>query len=209
MTIVYTIVVVIILSIILIGLSYIDRKSDYNEIVIFLWNNENGEFYFFVPYYIWQSKKVERAKEIYVQNAIIDFDGYKYQITRFGGVFSKTNGTSYFLEKELRFWGEPLNIVQSNSNTQVTINQYGSGNISIDINNNKYINEIIKIEKYISEDIHIDKIDKDVMQDFISKILYKRSMDKKEAKKAYDIFLKYEPLLSFGLIFLSVVKDFL
>jgi archaellum component FlaF (FlaF/FlaG flagellin family) len=201
-------VYVIVALLIIIGLIYVDKKSSYDEIPIFKWTKENGEFYFSVPYYIWQVNKIKQTKKIYSQNTILDFEGYKYQITNLGGIFPRTNGT-LFLERELRFWGEPLNIIYSNSNVQITINQYGSGNVSINLNNNKYINDIINIQEYISKDTYIDGTDKQVMQDFISKILSEKSMEKKEVKRAYDTFLKYEPLLSFALNVLSAIKDFL
>lgn len=193
---------------ILIGIIYIDKKSDYNEILIYKWTKENGDFYFSVPFYIWQSNKVNKAKEVYTQNTILEFEGYKYKITNFGGIFPRTNG-EFFLEKELRFWGEPLSIISSHRNTQITVNQYGSGNISIDLNNNEYINEIINVREYISNDAYIDGIDKEVMQDFISKVLDGKSMEKREVKKAYDTFIRYEPLLSFVVNILSVVKGFI
>lgn len=193
---------------IFIGLIYIDKKMDYNEIFIHKWTNEqNGSFYFSVPFYIWQGNKVNKAKEMYTQNTILEFDGYKYIITNFGGVFPVTNG-GFFLEKELRFWGEPLRVISSQSSTQITINQYGSGNISIALNNNEYINDVLNIQEYISNDTYIDGTDKEVMQDFLSKILNAKSMEKREAKRAYDTFLKYEPLLSFAVDVLSLVKDF-
>lgn len=199
--------VYIIIGLLLIGvLKYIDIRSKYDIIQIFKWTKENGEFYFSVPYYIWQGNKVMKAKKIYTQNMILDFEGYKYQITNFGGTFAKTNGL--FFERELRYWGGPLNIVWSSSNPQITINQYGSGNVSIDLNNNQYINDIVNIREFISHDTYIDGIDKEIMQEFISKILNGKSMETKEVKKAYDTFLKYEPLLSFALNFLSVIKDF-
>ncbi|MHB9924538.1 hypothetical protein [Clostridium botulinum] len=204
MIIVYAIVGVLIL----IGLVYIDKKSSYNDIPILKYTRgEDGEFYFSVPYYIWQGNKINKAKKVCSQNTILDFDGYKYQITNFGGTFSRTNGGLFF-EKELRFWGEPLSILRSNSNTQITINQYGSGNISIELNNDEYINDIINIQEYISKDTYIEGTDKEVMQDFLSKILNGKSMDTREAKGAYDTFLKYEPLLGFAVDILSLIKDF-
>lgn len=203
MIVVYAIVAVLIV----IGLIYIDKKSNYNEIPILKRTKGNGEFYFSVHYYIWQGNKIKKARKIYSQNTILDFDGYKYQITNFGGTFPVTNG-GVFYERELRFWGEPLNILRSNSNTQITINQYGSGNISIELNNNEYINDFINIQEYISKDTYMDGTDKEVMQDFLSKILNGKSMDTREAKGAYDTFLKYEPLLSFAVDVLSLIKDF-
>lgn len=195
--------------VIFIGLIFIDKKVEYNQIFMRKWTDkQTGNFYFSVSFYIWQVNKVKRAKEIYTQNTIIESEGYKYIITNFGGEFSVTNG-GFFFERELRFWGEPLRGISSQSNTQITINQYGSGNISIDLNNNEYINDIVNIQEYISNDTYIDGTDKELMQDFISKILNGKSMEKREVKNAYETFLKYEPLLSFALNFLSVVKDFI
>jgi hypothetical protein len=201
------VVYIIVGVLILIGLIYIDKKSSYDSITMFKHDMGNGDYYFVVPYYIWQSNKVKRAKEVFSQNTIVKFDSYRYLLTNFGGSFSRTNG-GLFLEKELRYWGEPLTILRSNSNTQITINQYGSGNISIELNDNEYINDIINIQEYISKDTYIDGTDKEVMQDFLIKILNGKSMDTREAKGAYDTFLKYEPLLSFTVDILSLIKDF-
>lgn len=90
----------------------------------------------------------------------------------------------------------------------MSINQYGTGNISVTLNNNQYINDIVNIQEYISQDTCIDGTDKEVMQDFLSKVLNSKSMETKEVKRAYDTFLKYEPLLSFALNFFSVIKDY-
>lgn len=189
-------------------LMYIDKRTEYNDIFIKKWTDpRDGGFYFSVSFYIWQVNKVKRAKEICTQNSIIEIEGYKYIITNFGGEFPITNG-GFFLERELRFWGEPLMVISSQSNTQITINQYGSGNISINLNNNKYVNDIINIQEYISSDTHIYGTDKEVMQDFLSKILDGKSMETREAKRAYDTFLKYEPLIGFAVDVLSLIKDF-
>lgn len=192
--------------IVIIGLKYIDIKRNYDNIPIFKCDMGNGEFYFSVPFYIWQGNKVKKAKELYTQNSILEVNGYKYQIRNFGGAFAVPNGV--FFERELRYWGEPLRIVWSNSNPQVTINQYGSGDISVTLNNNQYMNDIVNIQEYISQDTHIDGTDKELMQDFIDKVINGRSMGTKEVKNAYDTFLRYEPLLSFALNFFSVIKGF-
>ncbi|KGR91886.1 hypothetical protein CD30_02985 [Ureibacillus massiliensis 4400831 = CIP 108448 = CCUG 49529] len=207
MEIIYLVVFFLLLPIILIGLIYVDSKSSYNEISIEMWTKESGEFYFSVPCYIWQESKKRRAKEIYSQNTILDFDGYKYGITNLGGVFPRTNGGLFF-ERELRFWGIPLHVLQSVRNTYLTINQYGSGIINIEVNNNEIINEIISIKEYISNDTLINGIDKEVMNNFLSKILSGERMERGEAKAAYDTFLKYEPLLSLSVNIISIIKDF-
>ena len=192
---------------VIVGLKYIDTKSKYDIIPIYKRDLGNGDFYFSVPFYIWQGKKVKKAQEIYTQNTILEFGGYKYQLTSFGGAFPIPEGV--FFEKELRYWGEALKIVWSNNNPQVLINQYGTGNISVTLNNNQYFNDILNIQEYISQDTCIDGTDKEVMQDFLNKVLNSKSMETKEVKTAYDIFLKYEPLLSFALNFFSVIKDFI
>lgn len=189
------------------ALKYTDIKKNYDSITIFKHQYENGEFYFSIPFYIWQENKVKRAKEIYTQNLILDFNGYKYEITNFGGVFSIHNG--FWFERELRYWGEPLRIIWSNSNQQVTINQYGSGNISFSLNSNQYMNDIVNIKEYISNNTNIDGIDKGIMSNFIDNVVNERSMGEKEIKNAYDTFLKYEPFLSFALNFFSVIQDFM
>ncbi|WP_088044498.1 hypothetical protein [Bacillus sp. EAC] len=198
---------VIIGILVIMGLIFIDIKRNYNEIPIFKWTFENGDFYFSVPYYIWQVNKKMLARKMYFQNSILDFEGYKYEITNFGGDFPRTKGGLFF-ERELRFWGNPLNILRTNSNMHITINQYGSGNINIELNNNEYINNIMNIQEYLSKDIYINGTDKELMQNFLNKILSGQSINIKEAKGAYDTFLKYEPLLSFAVDILSLIKEF-
>lgn len=200
--------VIVVLLVVLIALIYIDSKSNYSEVPIFKWTKDNGEFYFSVPYYIWQKNKKKIAKIIHSQNTILDFDGYKFVITNFGGEFPKTNGDLFF-ERELRFWGDPLTILQTNKSEYLTINQYGSGIINIELNKSEITNEIIKIQEYISNDAYIDitDTDKEIIQDFLNKALNGKGMDRREAEVAYDTFLKYEPLLSFSVNIMSLIKD--
>lgn len=188
-------------------LSYWDRRSEYDNINIYKLDIENIGFYFYVPIYIWQKNKAKKALEVYSQGTIVDVCRYKYELTDFKGEFHANN--RLFIEKELRFGAEPLKILWSNKNPQITIYQYGSGNVSFTLNNNEFINELVNIKEYISNDTNIDGFDKEIMEDFISKILKARSMESSEVNKAYNIFIKYEPLLSFALNFFSVIKDFI
>jgi len=208
MTVLNGVVLFVVVIIAIIGLICVDNKINYDEILIKKWTKENGEFYFAVTYYIWQLNKKKRAKEIYTQNTILDFEGYKYIITNFGGEFQVTKDGLFF-ERELRYWGSPLNKIQSDRNTYLTINQYGSGIINIEVNNNEFINEIVNIQEYISNDTYIDEIDKEVMHSFLNKMLTGQAMNKGEVNMAYDTFLKYEPLLSFSLSIVSLFKDLL
>lgn len=196
-----------VILVILIVASYIDKKSSYDNIPIFQVVKDNGDFYFLVRYYIWQGNKVRRAKEMYPQNTILELDGYKYEITRYGEGYPATDGLM-FLEKELRFWGEPLRTLQSIKNENVIINQYGSGNISIQLNNNEIVNKFVDIQEYISNDTNIDGVDKQVLQEFISNVLNHKNIEENKARKAYNVFLKYEPLLSFAVDVISLLKDF-
>lgn len=195
---VYIVIGIIVITFILLG--YVDNKTNYDNIPIFKHTKDNGEYYFSIPYYIWQENKKSKAIEMYSQNTILDFNGYKYEITNFGGYFLG----SLFIERELRFWGNPL---QTNRNTQLTINQYGTGNIHVELNNNEYINHFINIQEYISQDMYIDRVDKEIMQNLLRKILNEENIGKKEFDGAYEVFLKYEPLLSFAVDVLSSIKD--
>lgn len=204
---IYLALAVILISLVMYVLACIDKKSSYDDIPIFNVIEGNGNFYFLVRYYIWQGNKVRRAKEIYSQNTILEVDGYKYEITRCGEGFPASDGVMFF-EKELRFWGEPLRTLQSIKNENVIINQYGSGNISIQLNNNEIVNKFVDIQEYISNDTNIDGVDKQVLQDFISNILNNKSIEQNQARTAYNVFLKYEPLLSFAVDVVSLLKDF-
>lgn len=195
------------LLVIYVFLSYLDGRYTYDNIKIYKLDKENNEFYFYVPVYIWQKNKAKKAIEVYAQGTVVEVYGYKYELTNFKGEFRTNNGS--FFERELRFGAEPLRILWSNKNPQITIHQYGSGNISITLNNNEYLNEIVNVREYISHDTNIDGFDKEIMQDFINKILNTRSIESGEVNKAYSTFLKYEPLLSFALNFFSVIKDFI
>lgn len=80
---------------VIIGLKYIDIKSNYINVPIYKRDLGNGDFYFTVPFFIWQGNKVKKAKEAYTQNTILEFGGYKYQLTSFGGAFSVPDGVFF------------------------------------------------------------------------------------------------------------------
>lgn len=204
---IYLVLIGLGLLVVYVLLSYLDSRCTYNDIKIYKLDKENNEFYFYVPVYIWQKNKAKKAIEVYAQGKVVEVQGYKYELTNFRGEFRTNNGL--FFERELRFGAEPLRILWSNKSPQITIYQYGSGNISITLNNNEFLNEIVNVREYISQDTNIDGFDKEIMQDFINKILNTRSMESGEFNKAYNTFLKYEPLLSFALNFFTVIKDFI
>jgi len=197
-------IVIIVVSL----LVYIDQKSTYEKIDIYKWTKENGDFYFSVPYYIWQRNKKIRIREIYSQNTILEFQGERFLITHYGGEFPQIKGNPLF-EREARYWGEPLTILQTYRNEHLTINQYGSGVINVQLNNTEINNEIINIQEYISGESDLTFDEKEMLLNFIENIYKDKGMRKEEVRNAYDIFLKYEPLLSLSTNIVSLIRNFL
>lgn len=202
--------ILLILGIIVIiaALVYIDQKSNYEKIDIFKTTKDNGEFYFFVPYFVWQKSKKRRIFEEYSQDTILEFPGEKFLITHCGGDFPHPQGIS-FIEREIRYWGEPLTILHSESNEYITINQYGSGVIDVQLNNTEIKNELINIKEYISKDLDISFDEKEVLLTFLESIHKNKSMREEEVENATDIFRKYEPFLSLSTNIISLIRSFL
>lgn len=192
-------------------LVYIDQKSNYEKIGIFKITKDNGEFYFYASYFVWQKNKKRRILEEYFQGTTVGFPGEKFLITHYGVDFPHPQGIS-FIEREVRFWGEPLTILHSEGNKYVTINQYGSGVIDIQLNTTEVKNELINIKEYISKDIDISFDEKEVLLDFLENIHQNKSMREEEVKNACDIlkkYKKYEPILSLSTNIISLIRSFL
>lgn len=166
----------IVVIIILFLLIYYDKKTNYENIPIYMRQFENGEYYFFVRVFIWQKNKILQAQKQYMQNTYLDFNGYEYVITHGGLLFPVNN--ALFIEKEIRYFGKAISKQGSENYNNIVINQYGEGLISIDLSSN----EIVSIEKYISQDNTIDLQDKEVIEAFLQKLKNKQLIEQQELR---------------------------
>ncbi|MDY0394667.1 hypothetical protein RWE15_09650 [Virgibacillus halophilus] len=111
-----------------------------------------------------KKNKIMQAQKLYMQNTYLHFNGYEYVITHGGLLFPVNN--ALFIEKEIRYFGKAISKQGSENYNNIVINQYGEGLISIDLSSN----EIVSIEKYISQDNTIDLQDKEVIEAFLQKL---------------------------------------
>ncbi|MFD2209507.1 hypothetical protein ACFSMW_07270 [Virgibacillus halophilus] len=197
------VMIFIVVIIILFLLIYYDKKTNYGNIPIYMRQFENGEYYFFVRVFVWQKNKIMQAQKLYMQNTYLHFNGYEYVITHGGLLFPVNN--ALFIEKEIRYFGKAISKQGSENYNNIVINQYGEGLISIDLSSN----EIVSIEKYISQDNTIDLQDKEVIEAFLQKLKNKQLIEQQELSYIYTLFLKYEPLASFGINLFNFLKSFL
>jgi len=100
-----------------------------------------------------------------------------------------------------------VNTVQSNE--RLTINQYGYGDNHLQLNKTEIYNEIIEIKEYISNEHAIKLDDKETLLNFLENIYQNKNVSKEEAKSAYELFMKYEPLLSLSTNVIALFRSFL
>lgn len=195
------IIVFIIIIIIFTFLSIYDKNKVYGNIPINMNTYQNGDFYFFIRVFVWEKNKMTQALNQYKQNTYLDFDGYTYKITHRGGIFNVKDG--FNLEKEIRFFGVPIPLLETININNITINQFGDGMITIDLSSN----EIINLENYISQDTTIDLKDRRELELFLNKLKQNQSVEQSEVTHIYSLFLKYEPLASFGINLFTCIKE--
>lgn len=181
----FEIISILVIAVILMAISiYSDKKKEYTDIKLYGVKRCGDKLYFSIPYYIWEKKKTYMARKSYPQNKIIQDDKteFKYVITGCNVEFREENKNSPFdlIERELFFWVEPVNIMESRihkSNIYQNINNnYGTANVAerdiFSINNTSNLNNmhdiinlISEIKKYIEENKDIDKEHKEEVLD--------------------------------------------
>ncbi|WP_427071392.1 hypothetical protein [Lysinibacillus fusiformis] len=195
------IIVFVVIIIIFTLLSIYDKNKVYGNIPINMNTYLNGDFYFFIRVFVWEKNKMTQVLNQYKQNTYLDFDGYIYKITHGGSIFNVKD--SFNLEKEIRFFGVPIPLLETININNITINQFGDGMITIDLSSN----EIINLENYISQDTTIDLKDKRELELFLNKLKQNQPVEQSEVTNIYSLFLKYEPLASFGLNLFTCIKE--
>src|SRR5699024_258972 len=199
-------VLILVILGVFVALAYIDQKSNYEQITPSSKVYDNGEFYFYFPYFLWQYNKKRRILEECQQGSTIEYPNAKFIITHCGVGFPSTKGAN-FIEREVRCWGQPVNTVQSNES--LTINQYGYGDNHLQLNKTEIYNKIIEIKEYISNE-HDKKFDnKETLLNFLENIYQNKNVSKEESKSAYELFMKYEPLLSLSTNVIALFRSFL
>jgi len=201
------IIVILFILILLAALYFIDAQKNYEDFPYFVYPDGNDKVFFVFKYYIWELNKKEQLKKIFNQSSIVEVEGFNYQITHGGFIYNSSNDV--FFEKEIRYYGKPL-LAQSTVNyNNVIINQYGNGRISLDYSTNVINNEIIEIENYLSEDHIVNIEDIEAIELFLEKVKSNQIIEKEELSMIYKLFMKYEPLASFGLNLLGAIQNFI
>ncbi|WP_323603653.1 hypothetical protein [Peribacillus frigoritolerans] len=201
------ILVILFILMLLVALYFIDAQKNYEAFPYFVYPDGNDKVVFVFKYYIWELNKKEQLKKIFNQSSIVELEGFNYQITHGGFTYNSSNDV--FFEKEVRYYGKPL-LAQSTVNyNNVIINQYGNGRISLDYSTNVINNEIIEIENYLSEDHIVNIEDIEAIELFLEKVKSNQIIEKEELSMIYKLFMKYEPLASFGLNLLGAIQNFI
>ncbi|EHI99772.1 hypothetical protein CDLVIII_3198 [Clostridium sp. DL-VIII] len=173
----FEILVVLFIIIILIAVSsYIDKKKEYTHIALGSINRFGEKKYFSIPYYIWQTKKACTARSEYPQNRIIHYDKYEYVITSCTKELRPGNENNLifnFVERELWFWVEPLNIIKSRNNQTNIYQNIGNNDGIVNVAQGNIINmdnnvEILDLISNLKSKISNKDINDRYKEDFIN-----------------------------------------